>query len=128
MSVGLTSSQPNGHTPQSDIELPDPPAQEKIALDNIFDDDDSDDAEFPTSTAPIPSSPPPQTSSAFQDSSNGANAPTPNSSASDDDPATTQPDNSAPPINHASLTKAVQQESYSDPSIMLQYYTRLFPF
>jgi DNA primase small subunit len=69
--MGLTmeeSSQPETPPAQSDVELPDAPAAEdaeqsrttngesKIALEDLFDQDDSDD-EFPTSSA-MPSSPP----------------------------------------------------------------------
>lgn len=96
-----TTSQDDG-----DVELPDAPqpastkGSQKVALDDIFNDDVSD-SDLLTSTADVPSSPPMQ---------NGA-------------PVSSSISSSAPPVK-----AATGGESYSDPTIMLQYYTRLFPF
>jgi DNA primase small subunit len=104
LEMDQTSSQEGSADDRQDIDLPDaPPAETEqpdkkntsIALEQLFDQDDSDD-EFPTPTSDdsnIPSSPPVQS------------APT----SSDVQPA-------------------AQSESYSDPNLMLQFYSRLFPF
>lgn len=93
------SSSPSSSPTKDDVELPDAPStttghnhkdeSSKVALENIFDQDDSEE-EFPTSSA-MPSSPPTQ-------------------------PAPT------------SVLPAGPSESYSDPNLMLQFYSRLFPF
>lgn len=110
MKMAETSSSPAGSPPASedDVSLPDAPSlvnvttdntsngenKQGIALEDIFDQDDSDE-EFPTSSANnIPSSPP--------------TLPVPTSSPA---PAS-----------------SAQTESYSDPNLMLQFYSRLFPF
>lgn len=100
------SSSPEGSQEQDkDIELPDAPFEEKsepqttsVALEKIFDQDDSDD-EFPIPTptsedSNIPSSPPVQ----------------------------------AAPKSSVDAQTIAQTESYSDPNLMLQFYSRLFPF
>lgn len=104
MEPAVPSSPPASSNVQqdNDIDIPDAPsvsnaAAEKVALEDIFNNDISDE-EFATSTADIPSSPP---------------------LAND---ASQTPSEGTPPV------AAVQTESYSDPSVMLQYYTRLFPF
>lgn len=99
----VSTATPTTSQADDDIELPDAPQPttsadtDKVALEDIFNDDVSD-SEFLTSTADVPSSPPLQ---------NGHASSSPTSSA----PAVTAP-----------------TESYSDPTIMLQYYARLFPF
>ena len=103
------SSSPRGsQEAPDDVELPDAPAAEtramgdgeqvasknRVALEQLFDQDDSDD-EFPTSSnSNLPSSPP------FQ----------------------------AEHTSSAALQTNAQSESYSDPNLMLQFYSRLFPF
>ncbi|KAK5942395.1 p48 polypeptide of DNA primase [Knufia obscura] len=94
---------PSTSQANDDIELPDAPeprtTTDKVALEDIFNDDVSD-SELLTSTADVPSSPPLH---------NGT--------------STSSPTSSAPAV-----TTTVRTESYSDPTIMLQYYARLFPF
>lgn len=92
----MPSSPPMVNTQDDDVDLPDAPEPDKnkVALEDIFNDDVSD-SEMLTSTADVPSSPPEQ--QIYQKTTVAA-------------PTTTQ------------------TESYSDPTIMLQYYTRLFPF
>ncbi len=102
------SSARGSQEPLNDIELPDAPATDsqasgegelatsksRIALEQLFDQGDSDE-EFPTSSdSNIPSSPPIQ----------------------------------AAPASSAALVFNAQSESYSDPNLMLQFYSRLFPF
>ena len=104
------SSQSSHDSPvPDDVELPDAPpvsedvkvidsetqstAKSTVALESLFDQDDSDD-EFSTSSASnLPSSPP-------QTAPSSSNVPAPSSDT----------------------------ESYSDPNLMLQFYSRLFPF
>ncbi|KIW43076.1 uncharacterized protein PV06_04221 [Exophiala oligosperma] len=74
---------------------PNKPDQSKVALEDLFDDDDGDleDEILASDAANLPS-PPPQTA----------------------------------PATSANAAPASQQESYSDPNLMLQFYSRLFPF
>lgn len=105
------SSQSSSDSPAgNDVDLPDAPpmsadaaavngdsqgtAKSTVALENIFDQDVSDE-EFPDSSASnLPSSPP----------------------------------QVAPTSSDAAERPAIQGESYSDPHLMLQFYSRLFPF
>lgn len=110
MGLEMPSSPPADPTSQNDVDLPDaPPTQatsttDKVALENLFDNDSSDE-EFLKSTAEISSSPP--------------------DTAQQND-TTCPPTSSAPAI--AGLAVQTPKEDYTDPNIMLQYYTRLFPF
>ena len=97
------SSSPRASQAQNaDVDLPDaPPTTDqqptsRVALEQLFDQDDSDE-EFPTPTSSedaMPSSPPAQSA----------------------------------PVPSAIPEPVVQAESYSDPNLMLQFYSRLFPF
>ena len=105
MGLVMEISSPPGSSPANDdIELPDAPptsnstaTQEgdanKVALEDLFDQDDSD-SEFPTPSV-MPSSP----------------------------PAPAGPSNAGPVA-----APTLQSECFSDPTIMLQFYSRLFPF
>jgi len=111
MGLEMPSSPPTDvHSQENNIDLPDAPvaqptsANDKVALDNLFDNDSSDD-EFLTSTAEIPSSPP---------------------HTSQQNASTSNPTSSAPTT--AALAVQPPKDDYADPNIMLQYYTRLFPF
>ena len=103
-----SSSPRNSQEQTNDVELPDaPPAdrpvsangeqstsKNRVALEQLFEQDDSDE-EFPTSSdGNLPSSPPVQAALT----------------------------SSATPLPNA------QSESYADPNLMLQFYSRLFPF
>ena len=106
MEEPMPSSPPIVTNAEEDVELPDAPEPvkqtidaTKVALDDIFNDDEVSDSEILSSTANVPSSPP---------ALNGH---------------PTAPTSSAP-----APALAIRGESYSDPSVMLQYYTRLFPF
>jgi DNA primase small subunit len=111
LQMSPSSSPHSSQEQKEDTELPDAPAftgtttqaedeqtasKNRVALEQLFDQDDPDD-DFPTqssSDSNLPSSPPLQ---------------------------------AAPPSSPPNEANA-QTESYSDPNLMLQFYSRLFPF
>lgn len=110
MGLEMPSSPPVASThPDKDVELPDAPSAqpqantEKVALDNLF--DDISDEESPASPENVSSSP----------------------SGPSDQNGSSPPSSATPPTT-AALAVQPPKDDYADPNIMLQYYSRLFPF